>query len=188
METLLTTLLASLIGEMGDRTQLLLAVLLLRHADRRGAVLAGYALASLANCALSAFFGTLVADLIEGRALIMFQAIALLFAAAAMLWRRRRLDTLDRWTLPAFWTATIGIFVLEFGDKSQFVVLAAAARADWPWLAAAGGTAGLVAAAMPALFAANRIAGARALVWIRRGGGAVLGLVGAILAYRAIVG
>lgn len=170
MDTLLLTLIATFVSEIGDRTQLLVALLVLRYA-RPGPVMAGFAAATIVNCALSVLVGGFFAGAIEGRALQIFQAMALAFAGVAMLWPPMALDRLEGWRVPPFWVAFLGFAVLEFGDKSQFLIIAAAARADLPWLAGMGGMLGIGLAALLAVAMARRFEGWAPLRWLRIAGG-----------------
>jgi putative Ca2+/H+ antiporter (TMEM165/GDT1 family) len=170
MDSVLLTMIATFVAELGDRTQLLVALLVVRT-GRPGAIFAGFAAATAINCALSVLVGSFFASVISGHALMMFQALALAFAAFAMLWPRLSLDRLEGWRMAPFWLALLGCLVLEFGDKSQFLVIAAAARADLPSLAGLGGAIGIAAAALPAIAFARRIEGWPPLTWLRRAGG-----------------
>ena len=59
MDALLSTFLSVFLAEMGDRTQILAAALALRY-QKNGAVMAGLALATLLNCAISAIGGSVI--------------------------------------------------------------------------------------------------------------------------------
>lgn len=185
MDTFLITMLTTLVAEIGDRTQLLVALLALRYA-RATPVLLGFAAATIVNGALSVAVGEFFAGVIEGQALEMFQAMALGFAAAAMLWPRLTLDRLDGWRMPPFWVAFLGCAVLEFGDKSQFLIIAAAARAELPWLAGFGGVLGIGLAALPAIAMARRIEGWTLLKWLRTAGGIGFALTAIVLAAQVL--
>ena len=54
------------------------------------------------------------------------------------------------WRLGAPATSTLGLAIMIFGDRMQFVVVALAAGSDLPWLAAVGATIGGLAVAGPA--------------------------------------
>lgn len=187
MDTLLLTMISTFVAEIGDRTQLLVALLVLRYA-RPGPVLAGFAAATVANCLVSILVGSFFASVISGHALAMFQALALGFAGIAMLWPRLSLDRLEGWRMPPFWVAFLGCAVLEFGDKSQFLVIAAAARADLPWLAGLGGVIGIGSAALIAVAIARRIEGWAVLKWLRFAGGIGFALAAIVMAAQALQG
>ncbi len=145
MAALLITMILAFLIETGGRTQHLCALLADRF-GRTGVLIAGMATATLINAALSAVGGILIHDMITERPLQLFQALALLFAAAAMLIPSRRFDRLDHWRLGAFAISCLGVFILQFGDSSQFFILATAAREDAPVLSAIGGGIGIGAA------------------------------------------
>lgn len=170
MDTLLLTMIATFVAEIGDRTQLLVALLVVRTA-RPGLVFTGFATATVLNCTISVLVGSFFASVISGDSLMMFQAFALAFAAIVMLWPRLALDRLEGWRMAPFWLALLGCLVLEFGDKSQFLVIAGAARADLPWIAGLGGAIGIAAATLPAVAFARRIEGWAPLKWLRLAGG-----------------
>lgn len=184
MDSLLTTLLSVFLVEMGDRTQILVAVLALRfHNERR--VLAGLALATLINCSVSAIGGSVVDNWISEAPLRLFNALAYIFAGTGMLLWRRPVDVLAGWKTSAFMTSFLGLFVLELGDKSQFIILANAAQTPlWP-MTILGGWMGIMAACAPAIYLRERLATMLPIGAIRIGGGIVLTIWGLIQAMRA---
>ena len=149
MDALLTTFVAAALAEWGDRTQLFVIVLAARFA-KPGAILAGLGVAALANALIAAFGGAFVHDLVATRALLLLVALALLMAGAGSLISRRPPAIAARWRTGAFVTAAVSLFLLEIGDKTQFLTFALAARFDSVALAAAGATAGILAANAPA--------------------------------------
>ena len=98
---------------------------------------------------------------------------------------RRPVDVLGKWTIGPFWTAFIGLFILQFGDKGQFILAANAARTDMWILAAIGGWIGVMAACVPALLLHERLAKLLPLSRIRIGGGIAFIIIGAVLALSA---
>jgi Ca2+/H+ antiporter, TMEM165/GDT1 family len=184
MDAFLTTFLSVLLAEMGDRTQILAAALALRY-HKNGAVLAGLALATLANCAISAAGGSVVDSWISEAPLKLFAGMAYIFAGIGMLMWRRKVDPLSGWKLPAFWTAFLGLFILEFGDKSQFIIAVQAARTDFWGMVLAGGFAGIMAATVPAVILREKLAQMLPLKPIRWVSGALLLGWGIILALQA---
>jgi len=156
MEALLPTFLAALLAEFGDKTQLLAIVLALRFSGREAAVLAGIAVAALANSLVAAAAGQLIHDIINFRAITLMTACALVAAGVGALMRQRTPDTADSWRLGAFGTSAVSFAILGFGDKTQFLTMTLAARADSLVLAAIGATAGVVAGAAVAVATAGR--------------------------------
>ena len=173
MDALLSTFLSVFLAEMGDRTQILAAALALRY-HKNGAVLAGLACATLANCAISAAGGSVIDSWISEEPLKLFAGMAYIFAGAGMLMWRRVVDPLSGWKTPAFLTAFLGLFILEFGDKSQFIIAVQAARYDYWGMAMAGGFAGIMAATIPAVILRERLAQILPLKPIRWISGALL--------------
>ena len=184
MDALLTTFVSVFLAEMGDRTQILAAALALRY-HKNGAVLTGLACATLVNCSISAAGGSVIDEWISEAPLKLFAAMAYIFAGAGMLMWRRVVDPLSGWQMPAFFTAFLGLFILEFGDKSQFIIAAQAARTDFWGMTLAGGFLGVTAATIPAVILRERLAQIVPLKPIRWVSGALLLGWGIILALQA---
>jgi Ca2+/H+ antiporter, TMEM165/GDT1 family len=185
MDALLTTFIAALLAEWGDKTQLLVVALAARYA-RPGPVLAGVAVAAIANSLIAATGGVLVNDLIPLRAGTLLVAVALLFAGASGLMRRKAPEMGVGWKTGAFVTTAACFFLLEFGDKTQFLTFALAARYDSLLLAAAGASAGVVAANLPAALLAGRLGQAIPVRGLRYGAAALFLLTGFIVAVNAL--
>ena len=185
MDALLTTFVAALLAEWGDRTQLFVVVLAARY-GRAAPILAGLAIAALANSLIAAIGGTLISDLVNTRALTLLVALALLFAGVGSVIRRKPPDMGAGWRTSAFLTAAICLFLLEFGDKTQFLTFALAARFDSVALASAGAAAGIVAANVPAAILGERLRDTMPLTPLRYGIAAVFLITGFIVAVKAL--
>ena len=98
---------------------------------------------------------------------------------------RRPTDLLESWSIGPFWTSFLGLFILQFGDKGQFILAATAARTDMAIFAAAGGWAGVMIACVPAILLRQRLAEMIPIAVVRFVGGAAFLLVGSILALSA---
>jgi Ca2+/H+ antiporter, TMEM165/GDT1 family len=184
MDALLSTFLSVFLAEMGDRTQILAAALALRY-HKNGPVMAGLACATLLNCAISAAGGSVIDSWISEAPLKLFAGLAYIFAGGGMLMWRRVVDPLTGWKTPAFATAFLGLFILEFGDKSQFIIAAQSARTEfWP-MAGVGGFMGILAATIPAVILRERLATIVPLKPIRWISGALLLGWGIMLALQA---
>ncbi|OYY68554.1 MAG: hypothetical protein B7Y00_00320 [Sphingomonadales bacterium 17-56-6] len=181
MDAAFTTFLSVFLSEMGDRTQILVAVLALRY-HKNYAIIAGLACATLLNCALSAIFGSVIDSWISDRSVQLFAGLSYMLAGAAMLFWRRNVDPLLSWKTPAFLTAFLGLFILEFADKSQFIIAAQSARAPFWEMAAVGGFVGIMAASVPAVILRDRLARAVPLKPIRWLSGGLLLIWGFVLA------
>lgn len=185
MEPLLTTFIAGGLGEFGDKTQLLVVALAARY-GRPGAILAGVAVAALANSLIAAAGGIVIHDMITLRAISLLVALALLFAGAGSLISLRPRVNVAGWKTPAFITAAGGFFIAEFGDKTQFLTAALAAQYDSLPLAALGAAAGIVVASAPAAVLGPRLGVLLPLTGIRIGVACLFLVVGFIVAVSAL--
>jgi putative Ca2+/H+ antiporter (TMEM165/GDT1 family) len=177
MAAFLLCLVLAFLIETGGRAQLLSAIL----ADRFNAApafIAGITLATLLNAALSAGFGVFMHSMMSAKPLQLFQALALLFASAAMLIPERKLDRLSGWTIGPLSTGALGMAIMQFGDSSQFFILATAARENTPIFAFIGGSIGVMAALFAGILLGEADLAKLPLRPIRRIIGAVLGLFG----------
>lgn len=184
MDAFLTSLFALFIAEIGDRPQILCAALAIRY-GRVAPIIWGLGFATLLNCLLSAFGGSAVNQWISEEPLRLFYALSLLFAGIGMLAWRRPVDLLDKWTLGPFWTSFIGLFILQFGDKGQFILAATAARTDAWQFAAAGGWIGVMLACVPALIFQEKLAELLPMKLMRYIGGSVFLVIGTGMALSA---
>lgn len=183
MEALVTAFVAALIAGWSDKTQLVTAMLAERT-KRPLLVLAGLALALATSNIIAAIAGSYVAETINVRAQTLLLALALLFAGASGLIRRRppKPSTIR---LPLL-TAFILCLATEFGDRTQFLTFALAGRFDSVPLAAAGATAGALAACLPALILGEQLQKSAPLRAIRYGGAALFLITGFIAAVQAL--
>lgn len=155
MDALLIALLGCLLAEMGDKSQLLVRAFAARF-DRNGPVVAGIAVAVIANAALAAAGGTLLAPMLGSDGRLLFLALALLFLGIGMIWPVKAPDPLAGWRIGPFLTPALGLFILGFGDGAQFLILGVAARTADPALAAAGGAIGMLAGLVPVVLLRER--------------------------------
>ena len=156
MDALLPTFLAALLAGMGDKPQQLAAQLGKRF-DRQGPILGGIAVAAFLSSLAAAFGGRIIADLINFRAIGLMLGVALIAAGIDGLLRRKPAVLPASPRFGAFATALTAVLIVSFGDRTQFLTLAFAARADSAWLASAGATVGIVAAAIPAVLFGKRL-------------------------------
>lgn len=185
MEALLPTLIAAFLAEWGDKTQLLVVALAARLRRPRP-ILAGVALAALANAALSAAGGAFIADQVNYRALTLLTALALVLAGGGGLLPAKPPKVAADWKTGAFATALFAFALVEFGDKTQFVTAAMSARTGSPVLAGLGATFGVIAASIPAAVLASRLPRLVPVARIRLGVGVLLLLVGLWMAAGAL--
>jgi putative Ca2+/H+ antiporter (TMEM165/GDT1 family) len=183
MEALVTSFVAALIAGWSDKTQLVTAMLA-ETTKRPLLVLAGLALALAASNVIAAIAGVYIAQTINVRAQTLLLALALLFAGASGLIRRRQPKPATP-RLPLL-TAFILCLAAEMGDRTQFLTFALAGRFDSVPFAAAGATAGALAACLPALFLGERLEKATPLRALRYAGAALFLLTGFIAAVQAL--
>src|SRR5688572_11716258 len=148
MEALVISFVAAVLAGWTDKTQQVTAMQVART-GRPLPVLAGLFLALILSNGIAAFAGAYIAEAINVRAQTLLLALALLFAGASGLIRRRppKLATARLALLTTF----ILCLATEMGDRTQFLTFALAGRFDSAPLAAAGATAGALAACLPAL-------------------------------------
>jgi len=188
MEALLSAFLAAVLAEIGDKTQWL-ALALGLHFRRSLPVLAGIALAALGNSAIVATAGAYIAPMLTREAATLLLALALLSAAAGALWRQKRPDPVDGWKLGAFASSALAFFILELGDKTQFLTFAIATRTASPILTAAGATAGVVVSSAVAIGLGAAFEKAMPVRGLRLAAGILFllpGLIAVLIALRLI--
>lgn len=158
MSALLVSTVTVALAEIGDKTQLL-ALLLAARYRRPWAIVAGIAVATVANHALAAWLGHWVATLLSPEAIRWLVAGS--FAAVA-LWTLRP-DTLDdadtaRSARSAFLASLVAFFLAEIGDKTQVATVLLATRFDALVQVIVGTTLGMLLANVPVVFLGHRFA------------------------------
>ena len=154
MEALLVSTGVVAIGEIGDKTQLLSLVLAARF-RRPWPIVAGIAVATLANHALAGWIGNWVRGVVPADVLRWLLA-ASFFAVA--LWALKP-DTLDEDRAPAtgrwgvFAATVVAFFLAEMGDKTQVATVMLAAKFDALAAVILGTTLGMLVANVPVVFA-----------------------------------
>ena len=179
VDALMAALMVAVLVQAGDRTPWLAAILADRY--RPATVLAGGTIALAVVYAAGAAAGMAIAPLFSPAVKQMFLGLALMLAAIGLPFAPKPPDRLTGWRIGGFATASLGLAILAFGDATQFVVVALAARSPVPWLAAVGATLGALVAVAPAALLGE--AGWRALPWrpARSGATAMLGIAGVVL-------
>ncbi len=153
MEALLPAFIGGALAEWGDRTQLLVALLAARS-KRPAPVLLALLLAAIVSNGVAAYAGQWIAQILDVRASTLLLALALVFSGVAGLIGR---DPPDPGARGGFLVALVLLLAAELGDRTQFLAFGLAARFDHPVLAAAGATAGVMAAGIPAALLGARL-------------------------------
>jgi Ca2+/H+ antiporter, TMEM165/GDT1 family len=184
LDALLTTFVAAALAEWGDKTQLLVIALATRY-HRPGPILAGILAAALANSLIAAVGGTFVHAMITLRAISLLVALSLVFSGVAGLIRPKPYESAATSRAGPFLVAAASFFVLEFGDKTQFLTFALAAQFNALVLAAAGATAGIMVSSVPAALLGDQLARAVPLKAVRLGLAMLFLLIGLVVAVNA---
>jgi putative Ca2+/H+ antiporter (TMEM165/GDT1 family) len=183
MEALVTAFVAAFLGEWGDKTQLVVAMLA-ATTKKPGQVLIGLFLAALASNVAASLAGVYIAGTITIRAMTLLTALALLFASASGVIMRR--DPAPATARVPVLTAFILCLAAELGDRTQFTTFALAGRFDSAPLAAAGATAAIMAACLPAAMLGDKLRETIPLRPIRYTVAILFLIVGFIAAVKAL--
>ena len=184
MDALLTAFVSAFLAEWGDKTQLVVAMLA-ATTRRPATILAALLLAALASNVVAAIAGVYIAESVNIRAMTLLTALALLFAGASGVIRRRqpRPQAPKRLLLAS---AFILLLAAELGDRTQFLTFALAGRFDSAPLAAAGATLGMIAACVPAALLGDQLTKAVPVRAIRYSVAALFLITGFITAVKAL--
>jgi putative Ca2+/H+ antiporter (TMEM165/GDT1 family) len=147
---LVSTALVAL-AEMGDKTQLLAFVLATRL-KRKGAIVLGILIATLANHFIAGWVGAWLATLLAPQTLRWIVALSF-FAFGLWALKPDKLDAQREYSSrSAFITTLFAFFFVEMGDKTQLATVALAARFDSLAAVVAGTTLGMMIANVPAVW------------------------------------
>jgi putative Ca2+/H+ antiporter (TMEM165/GDT1 family) len=185
MDALMAALVAALVVEATDRTPWLIAIFADRFA-RRGTVIVAALCALATGFAIVALGGALIGERLTPEARQLFLAVALLNAGVSAFFPIRPPNRLDGWRVGAVATTFFGVFILAFGGRTQFIVMALAERGTAPVLAAVGATLGAAAVIVLAALSGEAARRTLPITALRVVTGVVLCVIGAILALGAL--
>ncbi|MFO7705064.1 MAG: TMEM165/GDT1 family protein [Halopseudomonas sp.] len=180
------------LAEIGDKTQLLALLLVLRF-RRPWPIVLGIFVATVANHALAGALGQLVSNLLSDTWLYGLLAISFIAVAGWTLIP----DQLDEDETPAisrygaFFATLVAFFIAEMGDKTQIATVVLAAQFDAYLWVVLGTTLGMMLANVPVVFMGNAAAGKLPLDLIRRVASSaflLMGLYAAWLAFTTVQG
>ena len=178
METLSIPALVVFLAEIGDKSQLLSLMLVVRY-RAPSLISVAILIATLFNHAAAAWFGSWVVDWVSPD--ILGYLIAVSFFAVA-LWALVP-DKLDEKETSmsgygVFFTTLVLFFVAEMGDKTQVATVLLAAEYSSTIMVIIGTTVGMLLANVPVVFFGAKLAESLPLQWIRRAAAVLFGLLG----------
>ncbi len=177
MAALMTTLIGAALAALGGRWWTLGAGLV---RDRARAALPLVLLSAIAAAGVAASGGAWIGAQVRGPGMLLFLALALLFAGAGALWPVRAAMDADARAARAPVSAFILLLAAQLSESAPFLILAVAAWTREPVWSAIGGASGMMAAVMAA-----PLLPARSPV-LRAGISALLLTIGAVLAVGAL--
>jgi Ca2+/H+ antiporter, TMEM165/GDT1 family len=148
----------------------------------RGESLLLVVLSAALACAVAAWGGQWVAATVRGPGMQLLLALAIIVAGGGLLWPSK---PVQRGNAPLSLRA-IRLTAAAWSDAAPFVVFAAAAWAREPLLAGLGGAVGMIATILLGREWADDTCIAARLGWLRAGIGALLLIVGTIVALLAM--
>ncbi len=159
LEALLVSTGVVALGEIGDKTQLL-AMLLAAKFRKPIPIILGILVATLANHAMAAAVGDLVARALGPDLLRWVIGLSFIAMAAWVLIPDKVDDETagGRRVFGVFGTTVIAFFLAEMGDKTQIATVVLAARYNDLIAVVVGTTAGMMVANVPAVLLGDRIA------------------------------
>lgn len=153
-------------SEMGDKTQLLALVLILRF-RRPWAIMAGILAATLLNHGLASWLGGWLSGFVPAADLRWILAVTFFAFALWILIPDREDDLTETPRFGPFLTTLVTFFLAEMGDKTQLATLALGARYAQPILVTIGTTIGMLAADGLAVFFGEKLTKRVSMKWIR---------------------
>lgn len=179
MEALFLSTAIVALAEMGDKTQLLSFVLAAKL-KRKGPIMLGILVATLANHFLAGTLGAWLASLVSPETLRWIVALSFFVFG---IWALKPDELEEGKALPdagVFMTTLIVFFLVEMGDKTQLATIALAARYDALAMVVAGTTLGMMLANAPAVWLGEALAhrvNMQALRWVAAGLFVVMGIL-----------
>jgi Ca2+/H+ antiporter, TMEM165/GDT1 family len=182
MTGLFFALLATLVAGIGARDQLLVAQLSAQQGPRPSLLLVALA-SGIAASVAAAWGGAQVAELLGGRPRLLLAAMALILAGLEMMFVTSRPSPAEpTHSLGAF---AVVIFATQLTDAARFLVFATAVLTRAPLTSGLGGVIGAGLVVTLGWLAVAFLRSPR-LVWLRRGLGLILLLIGVALGPTAI--
>lgn len=179
MEAFLISTGVVLLGEMGDKTQLL-AIILAATFRKPWQIVAGIFTATVVNHAAAGAVGGWVAQALGPDILRWIIGISFLAMAAWMMIPDKIEDDAakTKHAYGAFGTTVVTFFLAEMGDKTQIATVALAARYPDVVQVVMGTTLGMMLADAPAVFLGDKIASKVSMKLVHSVAAAIFGVLG----------
>ena len=188
MEAFTVSALLVAIAEIGDKTQLL-AIVLAAKFRKPWPIIAGIFAATIANHALAATAGYLVAGLLDGHAFRIAVAIGFIVMAGWALIPDKEEDApAAASSASVFFSTLVAFFLVEIGDKTQIATTALAARFHDILFVSMGTTLGMMLANVPAVFLGERVTKIVPLNYVRIGAAIIFLALGVWALMEALKG
>ena len=166
-----------LVGEMGDKTQLL-ALFLASRFRRPWTVMAGIFCATVLNHLLAATMGGTVARLLPEAVIRWTLIITFVGFAVWVLFPDKETDSQKPPRYGVFVTTVVSFFLAEMGDKTQLLTVALGAQYKDIMSVTLGTTAGMMVADGIAVWLGQKFLNRIPLVWVRIGASILFALFG----------
>jgi len=180
LSALLVSTFVVAVAEIGDKTQLL-SLLLATRLRRPLPIIAGIAVATLANHWLAGLAGEWVRAQLGADALRWAVGLSMLAIAAwALRPDRYEGDVRQRGRWGAFAVTCTAFFLVEIGDKTQIATVVLAAQYHALAAVVLGTTAGMLIANAPVVMFAHRFTDRLPIRWVRIGASAMFAALGVL--------
>jgi Ca2+/H+ antiporter, TMEM165/GDT1 family len=157
VQAIIDSLLVVALAEMGDKTQLLSLMLVLRY-KKPWPIFGGIFVATVLNHLLATWIATFLSAKIPQ--VYLQYGLAILFITFGF-WILKPDDAEDlsttRFYRSAFWASVVAFFIAEMGDKTQLVTVGLAANYQSIWLVSLGSTIGMMLANSLSVFGGERL-------------------------------
>jgi putative Ca2+/H+ antiporter (TMEM165/GDT1 family) len=184
MDAIMIALVAVLLANTDGRSGSFLSRLIATRDDGRVVVVAAAA-SFIVNALVAAVGGSLLHRMVGQGVVALFVAFALATAAVALLWRGRLMP--DDGAIASEPPARLGVrlLLLQFGDRSHFLIAALAATSGAGLWAAAGGFVGWLLATLPFLAFGPALAATELVRYVRLLSAALLAIWAVATTLRA---
>lgn len=168
MDGLINSFFLVFVSEMGDKTQLLALLLMLKY-KRPFIILAGIFVATVLNHAFASWAGEIAAQNIPEIYLKWILAFTFFIFAAWILIPDKKEEINKESRFGPFITTLVLFFVAEMGDKTQLATVALGAKYLNGFIVTIGSTLGMIASNALAIFMGEKFLKKVPMKWVRVG-------------------